>query len=132
MHAFEDHRGEVQLRLEAATREALYAEAARALAALTAERLVGEPGPPERVEVEARDADALLVAWLDELIYRSEINRCVYPDVRVLAVTDTALCAELRGRAVGALRTAVKAATFHRVHVRCAGGRWTGRVVLDV
>ncbi|MHB8874333.1 MAG: archease [Myxococcaceae bacterium] len=131
-HIFEEHTGEVQVRIEAATLPELFAEAGRALAEL----LTDSPRPPsgsaEEVTVQAADRDALLVEWLDELIFRSETRRKVYGGISVVRASDTELVALIRGSEPERLKTAVKAATFHNLRIAEHAGRLSATVVLDV
>jgi SHS2 domain-containing protein len=132
-HSFEDHTGEVRLRLEAPTLAALFEEAAMGLAELMLE--VASDTREEReqsVTVEARDREALLVAWLNELVFLSETRGRVYTEVRVHSVSDTRLEASVRGVFPEALRTAVKAATLHGLKVDESADGFTATVVLDV
>jgi SHS2 domain-containing protein len=133
-HAFEEHTGEVRLRLRSTALPALFEEAARALAELMLDRPSGNaPGPPERVVVQAPDREALLAAWIDELVFLSETHKLVWVDARVERITDKELCAVVRGVEPAALRTAVKAATLHdlRIHGSDAGPL-EATLVLDV
>jgi SHS2 domain-containing protein len=134
-HAFEDHTAEVLLRVHAPTLAELYAEAARGVAALLAEDPARVArGEPERVAVQAADSEALLVAWIDELVFRAETLGRVYPVVTVDRIDSGSLDATLRGGAPDTWRTAVKAATWHRLHVGTAedGDGLVATVVLDV
>jgi len=131
-HAFQEHVGEVQLRIEAASLEELFAEAARALA-----ELIGTPsdepsGPWREVTVDARDREALLVAWLDELIARTEIDGLRYAEVVVEGLTAHELRARIRGVPIAESRTAVKAATLHDIRIDSGPGGVSATVVLDV
>jgi SHS2 domain-containing protein len=133
-HSFEEHTGEVRLEVVAASCEELFAEAGRALAELmlgeTPEVL--ELSPEQVVEVSAGDRAALLVEWLNELVYLSETCKQVFTRVRVERVDDTHLRARVAGVAPETLKTAVKAATLHRVSVEPTEGKWRATVVLDV
>lgn len=132
-HRFVEHTGELELRLEAPDLASLLEEAARALAEIMAEDAGGAPTKaPERVELTATDRDALLVDWLNELVYRAEIHKCVYGDVHVERANDRHLEATLRGRAPTSPRTAVKAATWHRLRVEKVAAGLEATVVLDV
>ena len=132
-HVFEDHTSEVRLRLHAPTLASLFEEAARALAELMLEE-AETPAVPQEVTValHARDREALLSDWLNELVFLSETRRCVYTDAQVLRVSDTSLEAVVRGVPPRVLRTAVKAATLHDLSVRELPGGYTATVVLDV
>lgn len=132
-HRFVEHTGELELRLEAPTLAALLEEGARALAEVMAEDASGPPTePPERVEVSASDRESLLVSWLNELVYRGEVSKCVYRDVHVEHADDRHVEATLRGRTPSSPRTAVKAATWHRLRVRETATGLEATLVLDV
>jgi SHS2 domain-containing protein len=132
-HRFVEHTGELELRLEAADFASLLEEAARALAEIMAEDAGGSPTrAPEQVELTASDRESLLVDWLNELVYRAEVNKCVYGDLHVDRANDKHLEATLRGREPSYPRTSVKAATWHRLHVLETPGGFEATVVLDV
>ena len=132
-HRFVEHTGELELRVEAPTLAALLEEGARALAEVMAEDASGPPTASlERVEVAASDREALLVAFLNELVYRGEVNKCVYHEARVDRADDRRVEATLRGRTPSSPRTAVKAATWHRLRVRQTPAGLEATVVLDV
>jgi SHS2 domain-containing protein len=132
-HAFEEHTGEVRLRVEAPTLEGLFEEAARAMAELMLDTRPGPADePPEAVSLVARDPEALLVDWLNELIFLSETRKRIYTDVRVQRATDTALEATVRGVLPETLGTAVKAATLHGLRITRSPQGYAATVVLDV
>lgn len=134
-HRLVEHTGEIELVVEGPDLTAVLEEAARALAEIMADDAAGTPdGPVEHVELSAADRASLLVDWLNELVYRADVHKRVYADVEIDRASDTRLEATLRGRTPRAPRTAVKAATWHRLSITEAGGDGGLRatVVLDV
>jgi SHS2 domain-containing protein len=132
-HSFVEHTSEVELRLDAATLPALFAEAGVALAELMlGEGAAGPETVTQEVVVRAPDRAALLAAWIDELIFRAETRKAVFTRFDVRRVDENEIAAELRGIAEPVLKTAVKAATFHDLRVAEEAGRWVATVVLDV
>ncbi|MDP2313054.1 MAG: archease [Pseudomonadota bacterium] len=131
-HSFEDHTADVRLHVEAHDLGALLEEAGRALGELMGGGAEGPLGDPLHVRVQAADRAALLVRWLDELVGLSEIEHRVWTDIHVSRVDERSVDAVVRGPLVEALRTAVKAATFHdlRVEEDCEGLQ--ASVILDV
>jgi SHS2 domain-containing protein len=131
-HSFAEHVGELAIQLEAASLAELFAEAARALS----EVMLGRPpiasGAYEHVWVKAPDREALLVAWLDELIFRAERDHKVYGDARVDRITDEEIDAAVRGEPATELKTQVKAATFHDLQIADSPQGVSVTVVLDV
>lgn len=132
MHSFEEHTGEVLVRLSAKTFEQLLVEAGRALAELLSEEPPGDLQEAERVAIQATDRSALLVHWFNELIFLSETRKRVYSEFVILAANERELTADVRGWPVSQLRTQVKAATFHRLSVRSEPDEHSAEVVLDV
>ena len=132
-HSFEEHRSELQLRVEAPSLPALFAEAARALAEL----MHGTPADPlaptgEGVIIDAPDREALLVDWLNELVFRSEVGKAIFTEFDIRELTDERLVASIRGRRFERLRNPIKAATYHGLSVAAREGGFTGTVILDV
>lgn len=137
-HSFEDHTSEVRLCVSGGTLADIFEEAGRALAELMLEGPpVAARGPAEEVHLVAPDRAALLVHWLNELVFLSETRKQVYVDFHVDSVSESALHATVRGVFPEVLRTAVKAATLHDVVFResvSADGSssYVAKVVLDV
>jgi SHS2 domain-containing protein len=92
------------------------------------------------ITAEGRDAEALLVNFLNELIFRHETDRVVWRELERLAVEeDPGGGLRVRGVAKGQLlgpqhrlRREVKAATLHGLRVARRGGRLSARVVFDL
>jgi SHS2 domain-containing protein len=132
-HSFEEHTGELKIRLEAPTLRGLFAEAGRALA----EVMGGRPLPrsmdqAEKVHVLSTDRDALLVDFLNELLYRCDREKKLYADLAIDELSDTELSATVWGHEAEELRTQVKAATFHGLAITEGPDGFTARLVLDV
>jgi SHS2 domain-containing protein len=131
-HAFVEHTSEVELRLHAPTLPALFVEAGRALAELMLGEREGAATVNDEVRVTAPDREALLAAWIDELVFRAETRKAVFTRFAITHLDDGEIVAEIAGIAEPVLKTAVKAATFHRLRVAQEEGRWVATVVLDV
>ncbi len=132
-HVFEEHTGEARLRVRAGSLVALFEEAARAVADLMYSGPPGGAGPPVCVDVQAPDREALLAAWIDELVFLSETHKRVWVEARVERLTDTELHAVVRGVEPQFLRTQVKAATLHDLRItEDRPGSFEATLVLDV
>jgi SHS2 domain-containing protein len=132
-HAVLEHTGEIVIRMEGATPAEVLIEAARALGELQAGSIAptGERGRCE-VRVEAPDREALLVEWLNEIVFRSETERWAPDAGEMLACEDTTAHAILEGPKLTAAPALVKAATHHRLVFRPGPRGWEAEVVLDV
>lgn len=93
-------------------------------------------GSSVEVEVEAIDLEELVVAWLEELLYRSATQDILFAAFEVDSVSQNAV----RGRATGRSRVPdeelagpeVKGVTRHGLRLEERDGSWHLRVYLDV
>ncbi len=131
-HWFAEHTSELEIGVEASSFSELLAEAGRALAEVMSGRPARGLGKFERVLVEAPDREALLVAWLDELVFLAERDKKVFGDIVVERAGDRACVAQVRGEPVSDLKTQVKAATFHGLQITDGPHGLSARVILDI
>ena len=132
-HELREHTGEIVLRVRAPSLGGLFVEAARGLAELSLGRKQAEPsGSPRTLSLEARDAAALLVDWLNELIYLAETERWVALEFAGVEATPTTLRLQARGAVLDRAPSLVKAATLHGLHLVQEDGLVQADVVLDV
>lgn len=127
-----EHTAEMRVRIRAPSFGELAAEAGRALARI---QLGGVATPPagawRRIEVRASDREALLVDWLNELIFLAE-TECWVPAEFQVVNTDTTLRVLARGVSVKEAPARVKAATFSGLEIRPIPGGLEAEVVFDV
>jgi len=128
-YAWGDHVGELELAIMARSREAVFAEGARALGELLGD---GDGDAEVRaVAVEGRELPALLAGWLEELVFLAETEGFVPAAVRSLELGDGGVQAVVAGRR-GSPPHLVKAVTYHRLAFEPDGEGWYARAVLDV
>jgi SHS2 domain-containing protein len=124
-----DHTAEVELHIEERTPELVFQTAHRAFNELVG----GGSGPPEVqiVQLEAPDTGALLVQWLEELVFLAETEGFVVDEANILHWSKKVISAELIGH-IAEPRPLVKAVTYHGLEFEPADGGWRAKVVLDV
>ncbi|OLD50629.1 MAG: hypothetical protein AUI83_11345 [Armatimonadetes bacterium 13_1_40CM_3_65_7] len=138
MKAFEtfEHTADVGLIARGRTLRELFANAARGLVDL----MVDPEGLREEIQmqvtVSAGDREALLVGWLNELLYLLDTRRFLARRSRITDLSDTTLTGELVGDTVDPgrhrVRRMIKAATYHGLSLREANGLWEARIILDL
>ena len=88
------------------------------------------------IKVEALDKEELLVEWLDELLYNFYTKHIIFSKFDIKELTDTKLAAEVKGRFIGEnknrLKTEIKAATRHDLHIQKIKDHHEVQVVFDV
>jgi SHS2 domain-containing protein len=127
---------DVGMRLTSPSAGGIYEAAARGLFSLITDRrrvreVVGTP-----LRSEGEDPADLLVAWLNELIFRFDARGEVFRRVDVTSLSDRAIQGTGYGEAFDPKRhpcgTMVKAATRHRLSMERRGDLWVATVILDL
>lgn len=130
-----DHPSDVELKLHAPTWPELLVEAGDALSARlwagTAWAPRG-PGSWRRIELHSSDRSALLVAWLNELLYDAEAAWWLPVEFVVDDASSQHLRAQVRGVGVTTPPPALKGATLHGVQVTHGPRGYDATAVLDL
>jgi SHS2 domain-containing protein len=88
------------------------------------------------VDVRARGNKELMMAWLEELLYQSEVKGLALHEFRVTGLTKDHLSGSAGGPRFRsgeiAVGPGVKAVTRHRLEVRRVGPYWRARIFFDV
>jgi len=136
MYRMFEHTADVGFRVEAATLDALFADAGRALVSLLVDDAdTFDAGQSIRIELSADRVDDLLFDFLSELLYRFAAERFV-PVRYEIALHDHHLHATLHGDAFDPERHAggieVKAVTYHGLRVEESLTGPVAEVIVDV
>lgn len=87
------------------------------------------------IEVDGKDIEELLVAWLNDIIYLFDAQGFIPSSFKILELEKQRLLAEIHGehinRDVHELRSGIKAVTYHMLSIKKADG-WSATVVFDV
>lgn len=132
-HRWLDHTSEVQLQVEAESLAGLAAEAGRALGLLLLRDAPARPeGPAREIQVESVDREALLVDWLNEILFLAEVERWVAVEFDILEISTVHLKASVLGVPMEESPALVKAATFHGLAVEERAGGLQAEVIFDI
>jgi SHS2 domain-containing protein len=130
------HTADLGLRIWGASREELFENAGAALSAVLTDRRRLRLRNIEKITVEAPDLEALLVAWLNYLLYLYDVDAFLGREFKILELTPRLLQAQAQGETYDperhVSRTAVKAATYHHLEIVNRKGRWEATVILDL
>ncbi len=90
----------------------------------------------KQIVIEGESLERLLVDWLSELLYLHDVESLLFKKFNIESVGEGGLKAMAKGEpfeeGVHAIKTEVKAVTYHQIEVRQEKGRWRAQVIFDL
>jgi SHS2 domain-containing protein len=130
------HTADVAYRIQGDSLAEIYVNAAHALTATMTDRRFLRAKECRHIDIEAPDREALLVSWLNYLLYLYDVDAFLGRFFEIVELTDERLAARARGEAFDPERhvgkTAVKAATYHHLEITPRDHGWQATVILDL
>ena len=131
-----DHTGDAGILLRAENLRQLFERAAWGMFSVLTNvaeiRLVEET----RIQVEANDLPALMLAWLSELNYRHVTEHRLFGKFEVSVISDQMVFAEVSGETINPDRhtifTEIKAVTFHDMRLEKSDNGWEAQIIFDL
>lgn len=117
---------------------ALFEACALATTAVMADPATVRPATARRVHLDAESLEALLYDWLSEILWLKDAEGLLFGRFAVQVAEgprprlEATLWGEPLGSGAVALRSDVKAVTYHLFALERAQGGWRARVVLDI
>ena len=126
------HTADWSIRVWAKDLGALLTESARGMIALS--HAVASPSPRVRRELSlnAVDAESLLVAFLEELLYLAESESLLFDRFEFKSLSETNLHAMMEGGRLRSQEKEIKAVTFHNLAIRNTERGLEVEIVFDV
>jgi len=127
-----EHTADIAIHVWGSGRADLFANAAYGMACQLADPDAVDLTMEREIELEAYDAESLLVNWLEELLYLVERDESLFVEFDVQAITQTRLRAVVRGGPMPERRRYIKAVTFHELEIRRTDEGYETTIVFDV
>ena len=131
-----DHTADIGIMAYGTDLKQVFANAARGLFSLITELDVVLEKKKRAIQITAPDREALLINWLNELIYLFETKEILFSRFSINTLTDTELKATAYGEKIDLtkheLKTQVKAATYHMLNIEQNEDGYRAQVIFDV
>jgi SHS2 domain-containing protein len=128
-----DHTADCAIRVHGRTLEQLLQNAACGLNAMMGAVSPAAGGPVRKeIDIDALDAESLLVAWLSDLAFWAESEMLVFNRFEFRSVSDSKLRAAVTGNRAARIERHVKAVTFHNLRIEQSDEGLSATVVFDV
>jgi len=129
-----EHKADLKIRVFGKTKEELFLNV---LLAMTESQKAEKEKPfktiKREIKIKSSDLPALLVDFLSEVLYLTQINKEIYNNIKFKKFTDTELEAELPGQKVERFGEDIKAVTYHSLDVhQKEDGTWEATVLFDI
>ncbi|MDI6591965.1 MAG: archease [Patescibacteria group bacterium] len=86
-----------------------------------------------KIKIKSLDLPVLLVDFLSEVLYLSQVNREAYSNVKFAKFSDRELEAEIFGQKVERFGEDIKAVTYHNSEVKQnEDGSWQATILFDI
>lgn len=130
------HTADIGVKVYGASLKELFENAAFAMFDIIAD-LEGMAGEiVQNFELDAPSREELLVAWLDELLYKFCTKEIIFFKFQVDELGDNAMAAKAFGRPVGEnrnrLKTEIKAVTYHDLAIKKTAEGYEVEIIFDV
>ena len=129
-----EHKADLKIRVFGKTKEELFQNA---LFGMT-ESMKPEIKKPEektkrRIKIKSLDLPSLLVDFLSEILYLTQVNKEIYREIKFKKFTDTELQGEVIGQKVERFGQDIKAVTYYDLNVYQKKDKtWEATILFDI
>lgn len=131
-----EHTADIGLHAYGQTLPELFTNAAAGMESLMVTPAQIEARVSREVNVEGHDLVALLVAWLNELIFLFDTEYLLLKQFEISDFTGISLRATVSGEPYDSARhdlsSAIKAVTWHEAEVRSEAAGYRARIIFDI
>ena len=131
-----EHTADVGIRVWADDVKGLFEEAARGLFDIITDIKTVNAQIERSVTVRGSGWEEVMVAWLTELLYLHEVKGLLFCDFSVAEVDRVIVTGVARGERFNekrhAIKTVVKAVTYHQLRIREQNGHWHSQIIFDI
>ena len=131
-----DHTADIGILVYGSNLKQVFANAALGLFELMADLTGVKEEIKREVELSAKDVEVLLVEWLNELIYISEVEHVIFKRFDIRQLSNTGIKATCFGEKIKPrqhkLRRQIKAATYHMLKLNKDDSGYKVQIIFDV
>lgn len=127
-----EHSADLKIQVWGKDREELFCNAVIAMF----ESIEPEVSSPEKretsIKIDAENEDMLLIDFLNEALYQSDVNNETYDEVEILKLEPMHVEAKLMGREVKGFKEEIKAVTYHGFDIKKTEQGLEAEIIFDI
>jgi SHS2 domain-containing protein len=127
-----EHTADWALKVRGETLDDLFENAALGMLHLAGAEAAPGKGTPSTIDLLAPDAESLLIAWLEELLYRMDTSGVTFLRLKPKVRDARHLAAQVDAAPLAALGRSIKAVTYHNLAIEPTPEGFTATLVFDV
>jgi len=131
-----DHTADIGIVVHGADIKQVFANAALGLFNLMADLDNLKEDTRREIKLSAEDVEVLLIEWLNELIYISEVEHIIFKKFEIDELSNTNLKATCFGEKIKPgqhrLKREIKAATYHMLRINKENGSYKVQIIFDI
>ena len=128
-----DHPSDLKIRAFGRTKEELFLNILLGMSKSQRPQIKSGKKNRREIKIKSIDLPSLLVDFLNEVLYQSQVNKEVCEDINFKKFNDFQLEAEIFGKKIEGFGEDIKAATHHNINIcRNSDEIWEATVLFDV
>lgn len=127
-----EHKADLKIKVFGRTKEELFENALLAMSNNQKAENLG-PETKREIKVNSLDLNSLLVDFLSEALYLSQVNKEIYNNIKFKKFSDIGIKGTLFGQKVERFGEDIKAVTYHNLNIlQREDGIWEAIVLFDI
>jgi len=128
-----EHKADLKIRAFGKDKEELFLNMLFGMAESQRAEIKSKKKIKRKIKIESLDSKALLVDFLSEVLYLTQVNKEIYNSIKFKKLTNTELEGELVGQKVERFGEDIKAVTYHGLDIHQGeDGTWEATVLFDI
>ncbi len=128
-----EHVADLKIRVFGKTKKELFANMLLAMTeSMKAELLAPKEEVRREIKVKSLDLSALLVDFLSEVLYLTQVNKEAYKDIKFKEFEDKELQGDLLGQKVERFGEDIKGVTYHGLEIKKVNDHWETTILFDI
>ncbi len=128
-----EHTADLKIKVFGRTKEELFSNALLAMSDAFRPEIKVHKKKTRDIRVESPDLGALLVDFLSEVLYLTQVNKEIYTDIKFKKFLNTHLEGNLFGQKVERFGEDIKAVTYHGLDIhQKKNGIWEATILFDI
>jgi SHS2 domain-containing protein len=128
-----EHKADLQIRAFAKTKKELFLNMLLGMTESQKPEIKEKQKTRREIKIKSLDLETLLVDFLSEILYLTQVNKETYKDVKFKKFTNVELETELRGFKVERFGEDIKGVTYHDLDIHQRKDKqWEATVLFDI